>query len=69
MIEKEGNMKILLNTMEASELSGLSKDKIYELIHTDPNFPKLKVGKNYKVNSVLLAEYLNEKTRKGDAIK
>ena len=62
-------MKILLNTKEASQLSGLSLDRIYELIHTDPTFPKLKVGKNYKVNSVLLTEYLNQRTRKGDAIR
>jgi len=58
-------MKILLNTKEASEFSGLTKDTIYKLIHTDPTFPKIKVGKNFKVNSVLLEEYLNKKTKEG----
>ena len=58
-------MKILLNTKEASEFSGLTKDTIYKLIHNDPAFPKIKVGKNFKVNSVLLEEYLNRKTKEG----
>lgn len=58
-------MKILLNTKEASAFSGLSTKKIYHLIHTDPTFPKLMVGKNYLINSVLLTEWLNEQTRKG----
>lgn len=61
-------MKILINTKEASEFSGLTKDKIYELIHSDPTFPKLRVGKNFKINSGMFEEWLNEKTRRGESL-
>ena len=61
-------MKHLQTVKEASANSGVSRDTIYRLIHTDETFPKLKVGSFYKVNYPLFAEYLNRKTEKGETL-
>jgi excisionase family DNA binding protein len=61
-------MKHLLTIKEATQEFGIGKDIMYRLIHTESNFPKLKVGSFYKINAPMFQEWLNEKTRKGESL-
>ena len=57
--------KYLLSVREASELYGIGRDRIYELIRSDSGFPVVKIGGNYKVNKPLLEAWLDKITIEG----
>ena len=57
------NTKMTLSILEAVEVSGIGRNKILELIKTDPKFPYIKIGTHYKINRQMLQEYLNEATK------
>lgn len=57
-----------MSVRKASEYFGIEKNRFYELMRTDPTIPKLKIGSKFKVNTDLLMDWLNEKTRRGEAI-
>lgn len=60
--------KYLLSVREASELYGIGRDRIYELIRSDPGFPVVKIGANYKVNKPLLEAWLDKITIEGKTL-
>ena len=55
--------KMTLSVEETVEISGIGRNKIFDLIKNDPKFPYIKVGTRYKINRQMLQEYLNEATR------
>lgn len=60
--------KYLLSVREASEIYGIGRDRIYELIRSDPEFPVVKIGSNFKVNRPLLEVWLDKITKEGRII-
>lgn len=55
--------KMTLTINEASEISGIGRNKIFDLIKNDPKFPYIRIGTRYKINREMLQEYLNEATK------
>jgi len=53
----------ILTVTEATEISGIGRNKILDLIKNDPKFPYIRIGTHYKVNRQMLQEYLNEATK------
>ena len=51
--------KMTLSVREASELIGISKPKMYELIHTNA-IPSIHVGKKIVINRQALLDWLSE---------
>ena len=60
--------KLTLSVKETVDLTGIGRNKILELIHTDPKFPYIRVGRTYRVNANLLQDYLNQATRMNKAL-
>ncbi|MPW26230.1 helix-turn-helix domain-containing protein [Alkalibaculum sp. M08DMB] len=58
-------MKQLLSVSETAKVFGISRNRLYELVHSDPTLPALQIGVYKKINTVLFAEWLNQATREG----
>jgi len=57
-------MKRLISITEATKEYGIGRDRIYQLIRSkDYDIPALKIGKTYKINTLLMDEWLIEMTK------
>jgi hypothetical protein len=61
-------MKPLMSINEASAAFGIGRNKLRELCDYDCTMPVLRIGKHKKINTVLFQKWLNEKTKKGEAV-
>lgn len=52
--------KATLTIQEASELTGIGRDKLLELAHGNSSFPAFKVGTKFLINRELLHEWLKK---------
>lgn len=57
-------MKKLISVTEATKEYGIGRDKLYQLIRSkDYDIPVIKIGKTYKINTLLMDEWLIEMTK------
>jgi excisionase family DNA binding protein len=57
-------MKRLISITEATKEYGIGRDRIYQLIRSkDYDIPAIKIGKSYKINTLLMDEWLIEMTK------
>jgi len=57
-------MKKLISVTEATKEYSIGRDKIYQLIRSkDYDIPAIKIGKTYKINTLLMDEWLIEMTK------
>ena len=61
------NKKIALNVTEASELLGVSRPVVYQLMHRR-DFPAFKVGGRTLISRAGLEEWVNKQATKFDSI-
>ncbi len=59
---------VLMNVKQASEHFGIGRNKLYSLLHKDETVPYIKIGKHFKINSVLFQNWLDEKTENGERL-
>ena len=52
-------MTHLLTIEQAREILGISRTKMYELLHSE-DFPSLKIGRNWRIVSELLDQWIND---------
>ena len=54
---------MLMNVKEIQEYLRVGKNVVYSLLNT-PNFPKVKIGREYRVKQEWLDGWLEEKAKK-----
>ena len=57
--------RLTLTPSEAAQALGVSRNKIYELVHTN-NFPAVRLGKKIVIPAERLQEWLREQSQKSD---
>lgn len=55
--------KYTLSIEEASNLTGIGRDQIYDWAKTDDTFPVFKIGSKYVIESGLLHEWLRNRCK------
>ncbi len=55
----------LISIPKAAKEFGIGRDRLYELVRTDPTIPKISVGEYVKINKPLFEEWLNKATKEG----
>jgi len=58
-------MPVLISVSEAAAYYGIGRDRLYNLIKSDPDFPNVKIGSRQRVNTLMMPEYLNKVTLEG----
>jgi len=56
----------MLSVAEAAELSGIGRNYLYNMCHTD-NFPAMRIGKRFYINREKFIEWINDQSRSGGA--
>lgn len=61
-------MKKLYSVIEAGKAIGIGKQKMYQLVKSDPDLPTVLIGSVTKINMGLIDEYLKKKCKDGEII-
>jgi len=56
-------MARLISVTEAASYYGIGRDRLYALIKSEPDFPVVKIGSTYKINTLMMDEWLCKVTR------
>lgn len=63
---KQEESKLTLTIDEATKLSGIGRDKLLELAHSQKNdFPCFKVGSKFLINRQMLIDWLEKISKEG----
>lgn len=66
--EGEKTMKPIMSIFQTAKEFGIGRDKLRAMVRNDPPVPTIKIGQKIKINTELFQEWLNEKTKNGEAI-
>ncbi len=57
--------KYLMSITEASKYFGIGRDKLYQIVRSEPDIPVLRIGDINKINVPLFEDWLDEVTKEG----
>jgi predicted DNA-binding transcriptional regulator AlpA len=58
----------LISIPEAAKQFGIGRNRLYELVYSDPTIPKISVGEYTKLNKRLFEQWIDKATQEGKAI-
>lgn len=57
--------KYLMSITEASKYFGIGRDKLYQIVRSEPDTPVLRIGDITKINVPLFEDWLDKATKEG----
>jgi excisionase family DNA binding protein len=60
--------KATMTIQQCAEYSGIGRDKLMELAHSNGDFPSFKVGSKFLVNRQMFITWLEKVTKEGRAL-